>query len=152
MNKKEKALDVFSGNFNCSQAVLSPFAEELGIEKEIYLKVATAFGGGMRKGEVCGAVTGALMGLGLNYGHYENDNLVSKDKAYALTKEFMKSFEEKNGSVICKNLLGYDLSNEEELKIIKEKGLFKSVCPKAIESAVEILEEILKREKDENNN
>lgn len=148
MNKKEKALEVFSGNFNCSQAVLSPFAEELGIEKEIYLKIATSFGGGMRKGEVCGAVTGALMGLSLNYGHYENDDLDSKDKAYALTKEFMKNFEEKNGSVICKNLLGYDLSIEEDLKVIKENGLFKGVCPKAIESAVEILEEILKKERD----
>ena len=63
MNKKEKALEVFSSNFNCSQAVFSVFAEEYGLDKEIYLKIATSFGGGMRKGEACGAVTGALSNM-----------------------------------------------------------------------------------------
>ncbi len=143
MNKKEKALEVFSSNFNCSQAVFSVFAEEYGLDKEIYLKIATSFGGGMRKGEVCGAVTGALMGLGLNHGHYINEDLESKDKGYALTRQFVKEFEEINGSIICKNLLGYDLSKEEELKILKEKDIFKSVCPRCIENAVDILERIL---------
>ena len=143
MNKKEKALEVFSSNFNCSQAVFSVFAEEYGLDKEIYLKIATSFGGGMRKGEVCGAATGALMGLGLNHGHYINEDLESKDKGYALTRQFVKEFEEINGSIICKILLGYDLSKEEELKILKEKDIFKSVCPRCIENAVDILERIL---------
>ncbi len=143
MNKKEKALEIFKNKFNCSQAVLSVFAEELGIEKEIYLKISTAFGGGMRKGEVCGAVTGALMGLGLNYGHYKSEDLESKDRTYELTKEFIKKFECINGSIICKNLLGHDLSKEEEMKIIKEKGLLTTLCPKVIGDAVDILENIL---------
>lgn len=143
MNKKEKALEVFSSNFNCSQAVFSVFAEEYGLDKEIYLKIATSFGGGMRKREVCGAVTGALMGLGLNHGHYISEDLESKDKGYALTRQFIREFEEINGSIICKNLLGYDLSKEEDLMILKEKDIFKSVCPRCIENSVAILERIL---------
>lgn len=74
MSKKEKALNYFSQKFNCSQAVLSTFAEELGISEELALKIGTEFGGGARRGELCGAVSGALMVLGLKYGHFHKGN------------------------------------------------------------------------------
>jgi C_GCAxxG_C_C family probable redox protein len=73
--KKEKTIDAFRKGFNCSQAVLSSFSPDLGLEKETALKIACGFGAGMAKlQETCGAVTGAVMVLGLKYGKYKEDD------------------------------------------------------------------------------
>ena len=146
MNKRDEALKIFNSNFNCSQAVIGSFAEEFGLDKETALKISTSFGGGIRKGEVCGAVTGALMALGLKYGHCISEDTETKTKAYNLTKEFIKRFEEKHGSIICKKLLGYDLSIESESVILEEKGIKKIICPKVIGDAAEILENLVKEQ------
>ena len=142
MNKKEEALNLFNNGFNCSQAVLSVFCEDLGLDKKTALRISTGFGGGFRKGEVCGAVSGAIMTLGLKNGHFIEGDTESKNKAYALTKEFIRRFEDKNESIICKRLLGYNLSEESDYNIIKEKGLFESICPRVIIDSIDILEDI----------
>lgn len=143
MNKTDKALELFSNNFNCSQAVLTAFAPDFGLDEKLALKLGTSFGGGARNGEICGAVSGALMVLGLKYGHFDAADSEQKSRAYAITAEYTKRFKEANGSIVCRELLGYDLSNPDEMACIKEKGLFGDVCPKAIKSAVEILEGVL---------
>ncbi|MGN0551799.1 MAG: C-GCAxxG-C-C family protein [Oscillospiraceae bacterium] len=143
MNKTDKALELFSNNFNCSQAVLTAFAPDFGLDEKLALKLGTSFGGGARNGEICGAVSGALMVLGLKYGHFDAADSEQKSRAYAITAEYTKRFKEANGSIVCRDLLGYDLSNPDEMACIKEKGLFGDVCPKAIKSAVEILEGVL---------
>lgn len=143
MDKKEEALKVFNRGFNCSQAVLSVFSDELKFDKDLALKISTGFGGGIRKGEVCGAVSGAIMTLGLKYGHNVAEDTETKREAYLLTKEFIDRFEEKNGTIICKRLLGYDISNPIEYEIIKDKDVCKDICPKLIEEAIEILEFML---------
>ncbi len=143
MERKENAIRIFNNGFNCSQSVLSIFCEELNFDKELALKIATGFGGGIRKGEVCGAVSGAIMVLGLKFGHYIEGDTETKSQAYALTSEFINRFEEKNGTIICKGLLGHDLSNQEEYELIREKGLFQSRCPELIGDAIEILEDML---------
>lgn len=143
MNKKEKALSYFSNNFNCSQAVFATFATEMGIDEQLALKLATEFGGGARCGQMCGTVSGALMVLGLKYGHCHSDNSEEKSRAYSLAVEFNKRFCGKNNSIVCKDLLGYNLSIPEEMALIKEKNLFDTVCPKMITDAVEIVEQIL---------
>jgi len=145
MSKSEEAVKIFSKDYNCCQAVISVFCEELGLSKDIGLKIATGFGGGCREGEVCGTVTGALMAIGLKYGHYKEGDLETKQKAYAITREFLNEFKRKQGTIICKELLGYDLTIEDELKIIKEKELFDQVCPKFVADAVIMVEEIFKR-------
>lgn len=61
MSHKEKAVEYYNNNFNCSQGVFTAFATELGMDEKLALKLATNFGGGERKGELCGAVAGALM-------------------------------------------------------------------------------------------
>ena len=139
----EKAVDFYGHNFNCSQGVFTAYAVEHGIDEKIALKLATNFGGGARKGEMCGAVSGALMVLGLLYGHSESDDLDTKAKSYAMSEEYMNRFIQKNGTVVCRELLGYDLSKPEEKAIIMEKNLFRTYCPKVIHSAVEILDELL---------
>ena len=143
MTKSEKALELFASGFNCSQAVLTAFAPDFGLDEKLALMLGTQFGGGARNAEMCGAVSGALMVLGLKYGHYQSDNTEQKSRAYAIAVEYTKRFKEQNGSIVCRNLLGYDLTNPEEAACIKERNLFGDICPKMIQSAVELLESIL---------
>lgn len=143
MTKSEKALELFASGFNCSQAVLTAFAPDFGLDEKLALMLGTQFGGGARNGEMCGAVSGALMVLGLKYGHYESENNEQKSRAYAIATEYTKRFKEQNGSIVCRDLLGYDLTKSEDMACIKEKNLFGNVCPKMIKSAVEVLVGIL---------
>ena len=143
MNKTEKALSLFSNNFNCSQAVFTAFASDFGIDEKTALMLGTSFGGGARNGEICGAVSGALLVLGLKYGHYDAEDNEQKSRAYEIAVDYTKRFKEKNGSIVCRDLLGYDLTVPEDKVFIKEKNLFKTVCPEMVKSAVSILEEVL---------
>lgn len=144
MNHVDKAQKYFSNNFNCSQAVFTTFATEMGINEELALKIATQFGGGARKGEMCGAVSGALMVLGLKYGHCHAQNDEEKANAYRIAEDFMNRFIEKNGTVVCRELLEYDVSKPEDMEKIKELNLFKTRCPEMIRCATEIVEEIMR--------
>jgi C_GCAxxG_C_C family probable redox protein len=145
MTKSEKALEYFNNNYNCSQSVLTVFGPELGLSENDCLKVSCAFGGGMaRQQKTCGAVTGALMALGLKYGKALNEDDSKKMDTYAKTLEFIKAFEEENASSICKELLdGLDMNTEEGSKKIKELNLFRIKCDKYIENAVKIVEKII---------
>lgn len=143
MTKSEKALELFANNFNCSQAVLTAFASDFALDEELALKIGTSFGGGARNGELCGAVSGALLVLGLKYGHHDASDSAQKSRAYAIAVEYTRRFKEMNGSIVCRDLLGRDLSNPKEAAVIKEQNLFRTVCPKVIESAVKVLEGIL---------
>lgn len=143
MTKKEKALSLFSNNFNCSQAVFTAFAPDFGIDEKLALMLATSFGGGARNGEICGAVSGALLVIGLKYGHWDSTDNEQKSRAYEISVDFTKRFKEANSSIVCRDLLGYDLTVPEDKVFIKEKNLFKTVCPEMVESAVEILEKVL---------
>lgn len=142
MSKSDEAVKVFSSDFNCCQAVFSVFCEELGLSRDVGLKIATGFGGGCREGEVCGVVTGALMAIGLKYGHYKPGDLETKQNAYAITREYINRFKEKHNTILCKELLGYDLTKEDELKTIKEEDLFDKLCPKFVKESVELVEEV----------
>ena len=135
MNHADKAVEYYGNNFNCSQGVFTAFATELGIDEKLALRLATNFGGGERKGELCGAVAGALMVLGLRCGHCDSDDLEGKAKAYRIAEEYMNRFISRNGSVICRELLGYDLSKAEDMEIIREKNLFRTFCPQMVRCA-----------------
>jgi C_GCAxxG_C_C family probable redox protein len=143
MTKSKKALELFASGFNCSQAVLTAFATDFGLDEKLALMLGTQFGGGARNGEMCGAVSGALMVLGLKYGHFEVDNNEQKSRAYSIAVEYTKRFKELNGSIVCRDLLGYDLTSPDDAVCIREKNLFGSICPAMIKSAVEVLEGIL---------
>lgn len=143
VNHVDKAEEYFNNNFNCSQAVFTTFATELGVEEELALKIATQFGGGARKGEMCGAVSGALMALGLKYGHCDAKNAEEKGRAYQIAEDFMNRFMEKKGTVVCRELLGYDLSKTEDMEKIQELNLFKTTCPKMVRCATEIVEQMI---------
>ena len=143
MNKVEYAVSCFKEGFSCAQAVLSVFGEEFGLNRECALRVAGAFGGGMAQmGKTCGAVTGAFMVIGLKYGKTKAEDEETKKKAYSLVREFVERFKSRNGSIVCKELIGCDISTPEGLKRAKEEK-FTIVCPRLVQDALEIIEQIL---------
>ena len=144
MNRRDKAIEYFSQKLHCSQAVLAAFSEECGISEEQALKLGSCFGSGMRKGEVCGACTGALMVLGLLYGESHIGNLEERNRSNRLNELMMERFKKANGSYKCNDLLGYDVSTLEGRQRAREDGLFTEFCPKMVASAVDILEDIIK--------
>jgi C_GCAxxG_C_C family probable redox protein len=141
--KSEEAVERFRKGFNCSQAVLSSYGEQFGLECDKAFKVATGFGGGMRMGGTCGAVSGAFMVLGLKYGNTTAEDKKAKAKTYTKVEEYTNRFKVRNDSVTCRELLGCDLTTPEGMKEAKDKGLFSTICPKIVQDAVEILEEIM---------
>lgn len=143
MNHVEKAQQLFSQKFHCSQSVLAAFAQEFGITEEQALKIGACFGGGMCKGEVCGACTGALMALGLKFGQTRVGDTDTRLKVNDITVKYLDKFREVNGSYICKDLIGCDLSTAEGRKYARENNLFTEFCPKMVISAVKIAEEFL---------
>ena len=144
MTHIEKAKDLFGRKFHCSQAVFAAFAEELGITEKQALKIGACLGSGMRKGEVCGACTGALLALGLKFGQADESDIQSRLKTNEVTDRFMAKFKKENGSYMCKELLGCDLSTQEGIAMAVEKKLFTEFRPKMVESATKIAEDILK--------
>lgn len=143
MDHKEKALWYFNRHFHCSQAVLAAFADDCGITEHQALMLGSCFGSGMRKGEVCGACTGALIVLGLLYGY--DDPAVSKDKGRAdeVNDMMMERFSKRCGSYLCNVILDCDISTSEGVKHARDNRLFTEICPKAVETAVDILENII---------
>ena len=140
----ETGARLFEAGFSCSQAVLAAHCEDYGLERSLALKVAGAFGGGMGHiGETCGAVSGALMLLGLKYGKHTVEDSVSKEKTYAYVKAFTDRFKARHGSIHCNELVGYDLGNPEELIKARESDVFKTVCPRLVRSAIESVETLL---------
>ena len=144
MTKSETAKSINEKNFTCSQAVLSVFANDLGLDNETAFKIASTFGGGIGKsGETCGAITGAIMAIGLKYGYSTPPDDLTKNELNQKVQFFLEEFKEKHSYTKCKELLGYDVSIPEENDIIKEKGISNQRCPIFISDAVEILEDIL---------
>lgn len=139
----EKALQYFGGGLDCSQVVFEHGAKLQGFDEETALKISAAFGGGMWHGHTCGCVTGALMAIGLKYGQSTLGDEKTKAKMLEKKAEFEKKFIEAHESLICKDILGYDLSIPEEMEKIMEEQLLVTLCPKLACTACDILEEII---------
>ena len=143
-SRVEQSVSCFKSGFNCSQAILSTYAEDLGLDREVALKAAAGFGGGMgRMAGTCGAVTGALMVLGLKHGPVEADDQQGKETVYERVREFARRFEARNGTTACRDLIQCDIGTPKGLAMARRKRLFVTVCPKFVQDAAEILEEML---------
>ena len=143
MDKTQQAVTLFRDGFNCSQAVLAVFAEDFGLERSTALRLACGFGGGMRMGGPCGAVSGACMAIGLKYGKSRADDNESRDKTYALVQQLAARFRALHKTVLCRDLIGCDISTPEGYEDAKQRRVFLDICPGLIADAVKILEEIL---------
>lgn len=145
-NKSEQAVKNFEKGFNCSQAVFSVFSKDFGLDEKLAQKIASGFGGGIaRGGDICGVVTGAIMGLGLKFFTSEGDVQQSKIKVYEIVREFKKRFERQHGSIICRELLGCDISTDAGFKKSLEKDLHNKICKGLVRDAVEIVEQMIKK-------
>ncbi len=132
MNKKELAISLHDKKYNCCQAVACTFADEIGVDKETLFKAGEAFGLGMGcMGGTCGAIAGAVMLAGFKNSDGNLDSPATKADTYKLSREILKSFEEKNGSTICGELKGINTG-----KVLRS-------CPDCIMDAVEIAERVL---------
>lgn len=137
----ESARQRFDANFNCAQAVFAAFAPQWGLTEEQALKLASPFGGGVaRRGQVCGAVSGGLMALGLARGAHDP---LGKEAAYQLGQDFLRRFEALHGSLLCRELLKVDISTPAGHQQARDQGLFTRLCPLFVGDAARIVEEML---------
>lgn len=144
-SRKEKAMQSFLEGYNCAQCLLIAFADRLTIDIETALKIASPFGGGMgRLREVCGSVSGMFMVLGFIEGYHEPSDYEGKKALYEHVQELAVRYEQKNGSIICRELLGLDVKREEAKPEQRTPEYYqKRPCAEKIGSAAEILETYL---------
>lgn len=134
----EKASQLHLKGYNCAQAVLLVLYEHMTpqAKSDVIPKVATGLGGGIgRCGDVCGALTGAVLAVGLKYGTNEIDPK-AKALSYSKAQTLYRKFESQHGNVNCRNLIKHDLSTPEGFAKAKEEKAFEAVCGKLIKSVI----------------
>ncbi len=143
MNNTSKAIMMVKNGYQCSQAALAALGEQLGIERKQALRLATGFGGGIsRQGDICGAVSGAIMAIGLKYGYDEGPNVNAREKVFFLTQELIQRIKAEHGCYTCRGLIGMEWTGPESSKLFYEQGIPEKVCHNVIRDVVEIVEEI----------
>lgn len=132
MTKAELADNMHRSKYNCAQAVVCAFSDEIGVDREILFRIAEGFGfgGGTSKGE-CGALAGAIMLAGLKNSDGNLEEPKTKGATYKIAKQMTALFEEKTGALLCKDLKGL------------ETGEVICSCPDCIRAGVEVVQEIL---------
>lgn len=146
MTRKEKAMQSFLDGYNCSQCMMLAFEDLLTIDIDTALKIASPFGGGMgRLREVCGSVSGMFMVLGFLKGYSTPGDYEGKKELYEHIQELARRYEEANGSIICRDLLGLSVQREEATPEQRTPDYYKKrPCAEKIGSAAEILDSYLK--------
>ena len=139
-----RAVATFKEGFNCSQSLLATFADQFKLDAELAFKLANGFGGGMgRKQEVCGAVSGAIMVLGLKYGRKLNEPKEKQELLYAKVQQLINGFNAAEGSINCRTLLdGCNLLSPEGQAMFKEKNLG-ITCQRCIATATTLVDSLL---------
>ena len=145
MDHAYKACELFAGGLNCAQAVFAAFSDVTGMDYDLALRLSSSFGGGMgRMREVCGTVSGMFMAAGLAYSTKEDN----KAEQYKIVQELAAKFKEKNGSIICRELLaGIESSTSPTPSERTETYYKKRPCIELVGDSVEIFEEYLKEKK-----
>jgi len=144
MSKADEAVALFQQGFSCSQAVLSVFAPDFGLDRDIALRISQGFGAGIAyTDDICGALSGAIMVIGLRYGRITAEDKAAKEKTYAVVGEFLGQFRQRNGSVACTGLLGYNLSDPQQVAEVKKNKIVMARCPALVRDAVEFVETLI---------
>lgn len=145
LDSQEVAIERFLTGYNCAQAVLYAYGPSLELDGETALKIATGLGAGMaRRGEVCGAVTGGILVLGLKYGRGSQQDRSATERTYQKTEALMSRFEKRHGSCLCRALLGgLDLRTSEGQQHFKERNLLREVCVRCVRGVVDDVADLL---------
>lgn len=143
--RQDKAKELFKSGYNCCQSVLGAFCEELGLDFDTAMKIASSFGAGMgRMREVCGTVSGMFIAAGLAYSTSDN-SIQNKKEQYKIVQELAEEFKKKNGSIICRELLqGIESSTTPNPSPRTESYYKKRPCIDLVADSVEIFESYLK--------
>jgi C_GCAxxG_C_C family probable redox protein len=143
LDVEKEAKQLFEAHYNCAQAVFGIFADDFGLDRETAFRIATPFGGGIgHSGQLCGAVSGGLMVIGLARGITVYDQS-QKDACYELARAFLESFAAQHGSLTCPGLLGLDIGDLDDLAQVRELNLFHTRCPQFVGVAARIVAELL---------
>ncbi|MCL2001097.1 MAG: C-GCAxxG-C-C family protein [Planctomycetes bacterium] len=140
--KTDNATTLFASGFACSQAILAAFCEQYGLDRETALKLACGLGGGVKCAEVCGAVSGAVLVVGLKYGQVDVLDKEARRVCSMKTAEFLSAFKARNSHLTCRDLLGCDISTVEGRAKAVEEGLFTTRCVALVTDAAGILEDM----------
>ena len=133
--------------FLCSEAVLMAIGDLLGFESEAIPRIATGFGAGIgRRGEICGAASGGVMGLGLRFGRDAVDGNEGERRPYWYAAEFLDGFSARCGGVRCRDLLGLDLSRPGDVEEYHRRGCWETRCRELIETAARLAYDLLATE------
>lgn len=133
----QKTIELFNNKYNCAQAVFSAFSDKTGIDENTSKRIPAGLGAGFgRLQNACGAVTGAILVIGSIY-HNENDIAGSKELVYSKTREFIEKFQNKNGSIICRELIGVNINTADQNQ---RKNLLKTRCENFLKDVCSILD------------
>lgn len=145
MTKGEEAKSLFLEGYNCAQAVFGAFAPELGFDRDTAMKLSSGFGGGMgRLREVCGAVSGMFMVFDMKHGYTSPTDKEGKKELYSHIQELARRFENENGSIICKELLGLTQKKSEPTPDDRTKEYYqKRPCAELVQLAADIVDEYM---------
>lgn len=138
-------MELFKQGYNCSQAVIAAFCEDIGIDLETALKLSSSFGGGMgRLREVCGAVSGMFMVAGMKYGYSDPKDIASKTEHYKLIQDLASRFLEENRSIICRELLGMNQGPDSHIPEARTNEYYKKrPCVELVGCAAQIMGEMI---------
>ena len=143
--RSEKAEALFKSGYNCSQSVFAAYADVFGIDTETALKISAGFGGGCgRQRELCGAVSGAVLAIGMKYGTTDGEDSDGKKLCYEKVREFSDEFRKTNPSIVCRELLGLS-DKKESAEPEKRTGAYykKRPCAQIVKDSAEALEKII---------
>ena len=138
----DRAETLFKNGFNCAQSVIAAYQDELGLDSDITLKMASSFGGGMgRLREVCGALTGLFIVAGIKYGYVDPNDQASKFEHYQLIQNLALRFKDQFGSIICRDLLQLDEQISDPTPEIRNERYYKKrACVEYVRMAASLLE------------
>ena len=133
--KAEQAIAFHDKGYNCAQAVACSFCKEFGVSEEEMFRISEGFGLGMGMMEMCGALSGMIMIIGLQNSAGPDGEKMTKADTYRKVKEYVKKFQQKNGAYLCRELKGVETG-----KVLRS-------CPDCIRDAVALTEEYLENQK-----
>ncbi len=143
--REQRAAALFKKGYNCAQAVFAVYAEEMGLDEQTALRLSSSFGGGMgRLREVCGAVSGMFLAAGMLYGYSDPDDRAAKTAHYRRIQELAAAFKEKNGSIVCRELLGLPAGSDASEPSQRTAEYYqKRPCVELVKDAVGVLDEYM---------
>jgi C_GCAxxG_C_C family probable redox protein len=140
----EQAVAYYQQGYTCTQSILASFARRYGLQQELAFRIGEPFGAGTScTNDMCGSVTGAIMVLGLQNGSAHCDDEAARSYTYQSVHALIQRFKAIHGSIQCCDLLGYNLSDPQQLQTVWEKGLFINLCPSLVRDAAQILIDLI---------